>query len=564
MSARALEEMGDGMKWVVGVTTAPREGSTLERCLNSLVANGWQPIVFAEPGTDVSPAKRLGLRIVQWKDKKGCWGNWLTMCRELLAHHPDADVFLTVQDDTVFHPQARAFAEANGVFPAPAETVGFFSFYSARHYQNRYHVYRPNGSMVGNYPSVQTARSKAINEKKYPGRQIKEVRLKVGPAKLNTQSFWGACAMAFPRESLRKIINHRIAIEWRGFNDKQEGAEIRNSDTAIGRICNALNLGMWVWNPSLSHHVAKHSTIGHGDNSGQRNASWISKNPWEDAVPTHELRFVKHDDMELVAARLAHRLPKDVWAVCGVPRSGLPAAIAIAKNLHLPIVPIEYCLGQDIRPYRPEVSCELKERPKKGKVLIVDDSIAHGKTWKELRPLIKVPHYAAVLYCSPQGESLVDFFGQKCNTQHVFQWQWLANSWLAHWAFDFDGVLCEDWTLGPHEKHPKEYEEHLKNAAPLYLPREKIMAIITGRPESVRPQTEAWLERHGVQYGKLIMRPDDDRRCHAEIKADHYRLMPGAMVYAESCPKQAEKIHQLTRRPVFSVSRLALLGETGA
>jgi hypothetical protein len=42
-------------------------------------------------------------------------------------------------------------------------------------------------------------------------------------------------------------------------------------DTAIGKAVNRLGLSMYFVDPSPVHHVAKHSTISHGDNSGRRN-----------------------------------------------------------------------------------------------------------------------------------------------------------------------------------------------------------------------------------------------------------------------------------------------------
>lgn len=34
--------------------------------------------------------------------------------------------------------------------------------------------------------------------------------------------------------------------------------------------------------------------------------------------------------------------------------------------------------------------------------------------------------------------------------------------------------------------------------------------IVSGRSDEVRPQTEAWLERHGIRYHRLIMRREND------------------------------------------------------
>jgi hypothetical protein len=38
------------------------------------------------------------------------------------------------------------------------------------------------------------------------------------------------------------------------------------------------------------------------------------------------------------------------------------------------------------------------------------------------------------------------------------------------------------------------------------------IVYLTGRPERWRSDTVRWLERHGLPSGRLLMRPDDDRR----------------------------------------------------
>lgn len=44
------------------------------------------------------------------------------------------------------------------------------------------------------------------------------------------------------------------------------------------------------------------------------------------------------------------------------------------------------------------------------------------------------------------------------------------------------------------------------------------VVLLTARPESVHPQTAAWLERHGLRWDLLVMRPDGDRSSALELK----------------------------------------------
>jgi hypothetical protein len=44
------------------------------------------------------------------------------------------------------------------------------------------------------------------------------------------------------------------------------------------------------------------------------------------------------------------------------------------------------------------------------------------------------------------------------------------------------------------------------------------IVYLTGRPERTRPDTEAWLERHDLPRGRLIMRREHDRRPARQVK----------------------------------------------
>jgi phosphoglycolate phosphatase-like HAD superfamily hydrolase len=44
------------------------------------------------------------------------------------------------------------------------------------------------------------------------------------------------------------------------------------------------------------------------------------------------------------------------------------------------------------------------------------------------------------------------------------------------------------------------------------------IVLVTGRPETYREHTEAWLEKNGIEYSELIMRNVDDRTSNADFK----------------------------------------------
>ncbi|MEZ6057201.1 MAG: hypothetical protein R3C01_10905 [Planctomycetaceae bacterium] len=258
------------LRWGVGVTTAPRQDPTLRTCVQSLVDAGWQPTVFAEPETDLS-ALPPQAPVITRPQRLGCWHNWLTMCRDLLEQHPRAEAILTVQDDTLFHRQALEFVDQQ-LWPADPERIGFVSLYTPQHYSHQVDLLDAQGRRVYRGGSWHHARARA--------RRHSGWRLTLGPQKptgwqqVVTRSLWGACAMVFPRRSLERIIEHPIARHWTGANPNplRPPADVRNSDTAIGKIVRTLKLQQWWHVPSLTDHIAQHSTLGHGGREGRRHA----------------------------------------------------------------------------------------------------------------------------------------------------------------------------------------------------------------------------------------------------------------------------------------------------
>lgn len=229
-SKKIKDSIGD---WFVGVTTAPRTGPTLHECIQTVRAAGWNPVVFAEPG---SPATNAG---TVWNDKQlGVWHNWLSMAKYALT--TDAKYILTLQDDIILHPDTRNYVESMA-----SSIEGFLSLYTSRKYGRN-----------------------------QPG----------GIRRVFTKSLWGACALAFPRDVLQAVVDHEISKTWLGARPKTKSTRaqtyqgraenphrIANSDTAIGKAMNALSLPMEFVIPSPGRHIALHSSISHGGNTGQRN-----------------------------------------------------------------------------------------------------------------------------------------------------------------------------------------------------------------------------------------------------------------------------------------------------
>lgn len=116
-------------------------------------------------------------------------------------------------------------------------------------------------------------------------------------------------------------------------------------------------------------------------------------------------------------------------------------------------------------------------------------------------------------------------------------------------CYDMDGVICEDISEVP---GTKAYVEALKSVKSLSAPHHDNIDIVTGRTEQYRKYTENWLKQHNITYKQLIMKPISLKgvKYTPKFKADYYRKT-NAVLFIESCPKQAERIAQLSKKPVF-------------
>lgn len=222
--------------WFVGITTAPRRSPTLQRCIASVRGAGWQPVIFAEPGS-----VETNCETIRNSERLGVWRNWYSVAKWSLEN-TDCKYIVTLQDDIAIHPESFKFTK--GIID---DYEGFVSLYTSKKY----------------------------GYKKQPG--VHRVR---------TKSLWGACAIVFHRETLESVITHPTAVNWLGARPRTKSTreatyqgrkdnprKIANSDTAIGKAMNARKLPMWFVNPSPAKHIAIFSSISHGSNEGRRNCN---------------------------------------------------------------------------------------------------------------------------------------------------------------------------------------------------------------------------------------------------------------------------------------------------
>jgi len=259
--------------------------------------------------------------------------------------------------------------------------------------------------------------------------------------------------------------------------------------------------------------------------------------------------WISYADLHRDTARFANELPADVGGIVGVPRSGLMAACLLGLHCHLPVADVEtYCRTGGF--YSP--SQRLREVPpaSRPRVLLLDDSIFTGRAMSAARSKIRqaaagTPLATAAVYAAPGSRGKVDLCGRVVPMPRVFAWNWQASAHLHEFQFDIDGVLCRDPSV--YDDDGPQYQAALRDGRPLYLPRRPVGGLITCRLTRWRETTRAWLVRHGVRYGQLVMYPAataDQRRARGHYgawKGDHYRRSKCSLFF-ESSKQQAPAI----------------------
>ena len=90
---------------------------------------------------------------------------------------------------------------------------------------------------------------------------------------------------------------------------------------------------------------------------------------------------------------------------------------------------------------------------------------------------------------------------------------------------DLDGTL----TLGPKDRSPYEWlkvgQDDINLGVAHVLDGVKVIDycsifIFSGRDGICRPQTEDWLDRHDIEYDKLVMRAEGDNRSDVQVKLE--------------------------------------------
>jgi orotate phosphoribosyltransferase len=114
---------------------------------------------------------------------------------------------------------------------------------------------------------------------------------------------------------------------------------------------------------------------------------------------------------------------------------------------------------------------------------------------------------------------------------------------------NLEGVLCPR----PHGdvRDESAYRSFLEGAGPLVVPSKEVGWVVSHRPEEYRDATEAWLERHGVEYETLVMADPGTEPSVVEHGVDVYDST-GALLFVEGSHSRAGEIASRTGRPVYA------------
>jgi hypoxanthine phosphoribosyltransferase len=233
--------------------------------------------------------------------------------------------------------------------------------------------------------------------------------------------------------------------------------------------------------------------------------------------------------------------------IVGIPRSGMLPATILATSLSVPMA--------DVHSFAADTAWKWKHEVLAGEafahVLLVDDSSGTGKAMQ--MALAKMPKGVRVstcaVYATPEAAASLTIAFEICPKPRKFEWNFWRDGYLKNCASDMDGVLCVDPNR-EQRKDREKYRDFALNARPLYLPARPLGAIVTGRREEWRPETEEWLKRQGVAYGSLHMWGGDG--THPSHKAKVFGKL-GLELFVESEPEQSEFIMKATKKPVLCV-----------
>ena len=286
------------------------------------------------------------------------------------------------------------------------------------------------------------------------------------------------------------------------------------------------------------------------------------------------MNFRSLSDLVEITRQAVYELPHDVDLVVGIPRSGMLPATVIALLTNKPLIDFEgFLTGRmPTSGLTRKVDADFIDLAKVKRILVVDDSVRSGRNlihvkqrFTQERPDVNAVYCAAI--ADTESLQLVDHYFDLCPLPRIFEWNLLNSPFCERTCFDLDGIFCPDPTDEQNDDGPA-YLDFLRTVDPINRPGHKLRRIVTSRLERYRSETEEWLARAGISYGRLDMLASftaQERResgLHSLFKAKVYAGDRDAALFVESDPEQAVKIARASGKPVLDFANMQLLQPT--
>lgn len=285
------------------------------------------------------------------------------------------------------------------------------------------------------------------------------------------------------------------------------------------------------------------------------------------------IEYITIDQLHNDIRNNIHKIPKDIFGVVGIPRSGMIPASIISEYLNVGLCSIDTFLSCDIdkafkshgnRMLRTKINNSTK------KILIVDDTCYNGKSLFEAKKAINTKYtneytfvFLSVYLEGECGLDKPDIYltdvrenaKKSKNSIVVYEWNIFAHGDLTEKTiFDLDGVMCVD---PPDEKNINEYYSYICNPIPLFIPTSNKINILTYRLNKYRNETENFLKNNGINDFNLYM---FNSNSYEEREKTPSWLYKGLFykqndfeLFVESDDYQAKKINIISRKPVYCV-----------
>lgn len=232
-----------------------------------------------------------------------------------------------------------------------------------------------------------------------------------------------------------------------------------------------------------------------------------------------------------------NKMPADFDLIAGIPRCGMIPATLLAMYWNLPLTDVHSLAAGKLYPNLVQDKWDIK---KTKKVLVVDDTIATGRNLKKIKALLSGLNYEfkyAAVYATNIARKHVNYYGELVAHPRTFEWDLTLSTQIRDSCCDIDGVLCRNPTR-EEQSTPEKLSYFYRTVTP-WLKPPFIDKLVTGRLEKYRPDTEAWLKKHGIEYNELIMISEQGDK--GKFKAQVYRKANN-LIFIESSPKEAEII----------------------